>query len=239
MLSVAATRWSVIWRSIRLRTKVAAEPERPWTRVDKWTSSRPDKHWIQVAVRDGAKGPLLIEMMTPRVVARTDKRVTNGGRFGQPRQQTLQVERFERRLGIGPRRNEPQRHHDMDALLLPLADAFVECGPVVSVFAGDRRTRLNLDPADAREIHPPHAHETAELPRQVGLTELATQHKDVIQTKRRVATFFDVALPSATAHRLRHDRRLVGAGPRIGVRQSGEGSEQEDDQGACHERVSV
>ena len=41
--------------------------------MDKWASSRPDKDWIQVAVRDGAKGPLLIEMMTRRVVARTDK----------------------------------------------------------------------------------------------------------------------------------------------------------------------
>lgn len=49
------------------------QPERPWTRVDKWTSSRPDKDWIQVDVRDGAKGPLRIEMRKRRVVARTDK----------------------------------------------------------------------------------------------------------------------------------------------------------------------
>jgi SRSO17 transposase len=48
-------------------------PNRPWIRVDKWTASRPAEDWIPLDVRDGAKGPLLIVMLTRRVVARTDK----------------------------------------------------------------------------------------------------------------------------------------------------------------------
>ncbi len=49
-------------------------PKRPWTRVDKWIASRSDDDWTEIDVRDGAKGPLLIEVIKRRVVARTDKR---------------------------------------------------------------------------------------------------------------------------------------------------------------------
>ena len=50
------------------------EPNRPWTRVDQWTASCREADWTRVDVRDGAKGPLVVEVVKRRVVARTDKR---------------------------------------------------------------------------------------------------------------------------------------------------------------------
>jgi len=49
-------------------------PKRPWTRVDQWAGLLHKNDWIKVNVRDGAKGPLVVEMVKRRVVARTDKR---------------------------------------------------------------------------------------------------------------------------------------------------------------------
>jgi len=48
--------------------------KRPWTRVDKWVETISRRKWVKVDVRDGSKGPLLVEVVTRRVVARTDKR---------------------------------------------------------------------------------------------------------------------------------------------------------------------
>jgi SRSO17 transposase len=50
------------------------KPERPWTRVDKWLDSCRDEDWIEIDVRDGAKGPLLVEVVSRRVLARNEKR---------------------------------------------------------------------------------------------------------------------------------------------------------------------
>jgi SRSO17 transposase len=50
------------------------KPKRPWTRVDKWVASRTDDDWTEIDVRDGAKGPLIVEVVKRCVVARTDKR---------------------------------------------------------------------------------------------------------------------------------------------------------------------
>ena len=50
------------------------QPKRPWTRVDKWTAARTKDEWTQIDVRDGAKGPLIVEASKRRVVARTDRR---------------------------------------------------------------------------------------------------------------------------------------------------------------------
>lgn len=47
---------------------------RPWTRVDKWLATRPAEEWTAIDVRDGSKGPLLVETLKRRVAARTDKR---------------------------------------------------------------------------------------------------------------------------------------------------------------------
>ena len=49
-------------------------PNRPWTRVDTWIVEQTDDEWTQIDVRDGAKGPLIVEATKRRVVARTDKR---------------------------------------------------------------------------------------------------------------------------------------------------------------------
>ncbi len=48
-------------------------PARPWTRVDQWLAAQPDSAWTELDVRDGAKGPLLVECLKRRVAARTDE----------------------------------------------------------------------------------------------------------------------------------------------------------------------
>lgn len=50
------------------------QPKRPWTRVDDWLKSLNDDDWATVDVRDGAKGPLVVELVKRRVTGRTDKR---------------------------------------------------------------------------------------------------------------------------------------------------------------------
>jgi len=50
------------------------QPKRPWTRVDRWTAACLTEAWTEIDVRDGAKGPLIVEGVKRRVVARTDKR---------------------------------------------------------------------------------------------------------------------------------------------------------------------
>jgi SRSO17 transposase len=49
-------------------------PKRPWTRVDQWAASREESDWSKIDVRDGSKGPLIVEAIKRRVVARTQKR---------------------------------------------------------------------------------------------------------------------------------------------------------------------
>jgi SRSO17 transposase len=49
-------------------------PKRPWMRVDKWIKPQSNENWTEIDVRDGAKGPLVVETIKCRVVARTDKR---------------------------------------------------------------------------------------------------------------------------------------------------------------------
>lgn len=49
-------------------------PKRPWTRVDHWAASQDEADWTVIDVRDGAKGPLVVEVLKRRVVARTQKR---------------------------------------------------------------------------------------------------------------------------------------------------------------------
>jgi SRSO17 transposase len=62
-------------------------PKRPWTRVDEWTKALNKRDWTRIDVRDGSKGPLLVEVAKRRVVARTDKRQ-------EGHQETLVVIRF-------------------------------------------------------------------------------------------------------------------------------------------------
>ncbi len=48
-------------------------PKRPWMRVDRRTQSFDKKNWTVIDVRDGAKGPLLVEAAKLRVVGRTGR----------------------------------------------------------------------------------------------------------------------------------------------------------------------
>ena len=47
-------------------------PARPWVRVDTWLAAQVATAWTTLDVRDGAKGPLLVECLKRRVAARTD-----------------------------------------------------------------------------------------------------------------------------------------------------------------------
>ena len=49
-------------------------PARPWVRVNNWLAAQPAMAWTTLDVRDGAKGPLLVEISKRRVAAHTDKR---------------------------------------------------------------------------------------------------------------------------------------------------------------------
>jgi SRSO17 transposase len=49
-------------------------PTRPWQRLDHWSAARAPGRWQTLEVRDGAKGPLVIEIMACPVVARTPQR---------------------------------------------------------------------------------------------------------------------------------------------------------------------
>ena len=49
-------------------------PKRPWQRVDQWSASLPADAWTTIDVRDGAKGPLVVDLVKRRVVARTPQR---------------------------------------------------------------------------------------------------------------------------------------------------------------------
>jgi SRSO17 transposase len=47
---------------------------RPWRRVDQWAAALAESDWSTVDVRDGAKGPLVVQVARCRVAARTEKR---------------------------------------------------------------------------------------------------------------------------------------------------------------------
>ena len=69
------TPWSAIWKP------TAAEyggrgprPQVPFTRVDRWREALPEKAWTTIDVRDGARGPLVVQAVKTRVQAKTDRR---------------------------------------------------------------------------------------------------------------------------------------------------------------------
>jgi len=49
-------------------------PRVPFTRVDRWCAALPKRAWTTVDVRDGARGPLIVEAVKVRVQAKTDRR---------------------------------------------------------------------------------------------------------------------------------------------------------------------
>jgi SRSO17 transposase len=48
-------------------------PKQPFQRVDKWRDSLSDELWTRINIRDGEKGPLVLEIVKRRVVARTER----------------------------------------------------------------------------------------------------------------------------------------------------------------------
>lgn len=50
-----------------------AKPKQPFERVDRWRARCSPSAWTTVDVRDGEKGPLVVEVVKTRVVARTER----------------------------------------------------------------------------------------------------------------------------------------------------------------------
>ena len=48
-------------------------PKQPFQRVDRWAAALPASAWTECDVRDGAKGPLVVEAASCRVLARTER----------------------------------------------------------------------------------------------------------------------------------------------------------------------
>ena len=69
---------------------VGQPPKRPWQHVDKWIKSLHENEWTTIDVRDGAKGPLEVQIVKRRVAARTNQR-------RQAPQETLVVTRYRNR----------------------------------------------------------------------------------------------------------------------------------------------
>jgi SRSO17 transposase len=49
-------------------------PTRPWQSVAAWSQALGDEAWHRIEVRDGSKGPLVVEVVKRRVVSRTPRR---------------------------------------------------------------------------------------------------------------------------------------------------------------------
>src|SRR5574341_741257 len=62
-------------------------PQRPWQPVEAWSQALEDTAWYRIDVRDGSKGPLVVEAVKRRVVSRTHRRQ-------QGAQETLVVIRY-------------------------------------------------------------------------------------------------------------------------------------------------
>ena len=62
-------------------------PQRPWQHVEVWSQSLADEAWQRIDVRDGSKGPLVVEAVKRQVVSRTHRRQ-------QGDQETLVVIRY-------------------------------------------------------------------------------------------------------------------------------------------------
>lgn len=50
------------------------KPQQPWMHIETWTATLDEAAWTKVDVRDGSKGPLVVEVVKRRVMTRTNKR---------------------------------------------------------------------------------------------------------------------------------------------------------------------
>ena len=62
-------------RPPRHRAGVGRKREVPFVRADAWAASQPESRWERITVRDGEKGPLVVDAMTVRVKAKQDGRI--------------------------------------------------------------------------------------------------------------------------------------------------------------------
>jgi len=53
-------------------------PKQPFQRVDRWCASLSESQWTRINVRDSEKGPLVLDLVKRRVLARTERRHGNG-----------------------------------------------------------------------------------------------------------------------------------------------------------------
>ena len=69
------TPWSATWTPNRRRTRGRGRrPQVPFMRVDRWCEALPEEAWTTIDVRDGARGPLVVQAVKTRVQAKTDRR---------------------------------------------------------------------------------------------------------------------------------------------------------------------
>jgi hypothetical protein len=52
----------------------APRPKVPFVRTDRWREALPEDAWTTIDVRDGARGPLVVQAVKRRVQAKTDRR---------------------------------------------------------------------------------------------------------------------------------------------------------------------
>ena len=62
-------------RPPRKKAGVGRKREVAFVRADLWAASQPESRWERITVRDGEKGPLVVDAMTVRVRAKQDGRI--------------------------------------------------------------------------------------------------------------------------------------------------------------------
>jgi SRSO17 transposase len=62
-------------RPPRKRAGVGRKRAVPFVRADAWAAGQPESRWERITVRDGEKGPLVVDAMTARVRARQEGRI--------------------------------------------------------------------------------------------------------------------------------------------------------------------
>jgi SRSO17 transposase len=62
-------------RPPRKRAGVGRKREVPFVRADAWAASQPDSRWERITVRDGEKGPLVVDAVAGRVRAKQEGRI--------------------------------------------------------------------------------------------------------------------------------------------------------------------
>jgi SRSO17 transposase len=62
-------------RPPRKQVGVGRRREVPFVRADAWAARQPEKRWQRISVRDGEKGPLVVDAMTVQVRAKQDGRI--------------------------------------------------------------------------------------------------------------------------------------------------------------------